>query len=74
MDEQRFSMLSTIELKDPVVILIISIFLGSLGIDRFMIGDIGLGVLKLLTFGVFGIFTIIDWFFNFREEPRKKKF
>ena len=27
-----------------------------------MIGDIGLGVLKLLTFGVFGIFTIIDWF------------
>lgn len=62
MDEQRFSMLSTIELKDPVVILIISIFLGGLGIDRFMIGDIGLGVLKLLTFGVFGIFTIIDWF------------
>ena len=50
MDEQRFSMLSTIELKDPVVILIISIFLGGLGIDRFM------------TFGVFGIFTIIDWF------------
>ena len=62
MDEQRFSMLSTVELKDPVVILIISIFLGGLGIDRFMIGDIGLGVLKLLTFGVFGIFTIIDWF------------
>ena len=56
MDEQRFS------IKDPVVILIISIFLGGLGIDRFMIGDIGLGVLKLLTFGVFGIFTIIDWF------------
>ena len=44
------------------LILIISIFLGGLGIDRFMIGDIGLGVLKLLTFGVFGIFTIIDWF------------
>lgn len=62
MNEQKFSMLSTIELKDPVVILIISIFLGGLGIDRFMIGDIGLGVLKLLTFGVFGIFTIIDWF------------
>ena len=56
------ALVSTVELKDPVVILIISIFLGGLGIDRFMIGDIGLGVLKLLTFGVFGIFTIIDWF------------
>ena len=61
-DDQRFSMLSTVELKDPMIILIISIFLGGLGIDRFMIGDIGLGVLKLLTFGVFGIFTMIDWF------------
>ncbi len=43
-------MLSTIELKDPVVILIISIFLGGLGIDRFMIGDIGLGSLKAVDF------------------------
>ncbi len=35
-------MLSTIELKDPVVILIISIFLGGLGDDRFMIWRCGL--------------------------------
>lgn len=62
MDERKFSMLSTVALKNPVVILIISIFLGFLGIDRFMIGDIGLGVLKLLTFGAFGIFAIVDWF------------
>ena len=62
MDDSKFSMLSTVELKDPMTILLVSIFLGTLGIDRFMIGDIGMGVLKLLTGGVCGILTIIDWF------------
>lgn len=61
MDEQRFSMISTIELKDPTTILLISIFLGGWGIDRFMIGDTGMGVLKLLTGGLCGILTIVDW-------------
>ena len=61
-DEGKFSMLSTIELKDPTTILLVSIFLGGLGIDRFMIGDTGMGVLKLLTGGVCGILALIDWF------------
>lgn len=62
MDEEKFSLISTIELKDPTTILLVSIFLGGLGIDRFMIGDTGMGVLKLLTAGCCGILTIIDWF------------
>ncbi len=61
-DEQKFSLLTTIELKDPTTILLVSIFLGGLGIDRFMIGDTGMGILKLLTAGCCGILTIIDWF------------
>lgn len=61
-DESKFTMISAVELKDPTVILLISIFLGYLGIDRFMLGDIGLGILKLLTGGCCGILTIIDWF------------
>ena len=61
-DENRMSMISTIELKDPTTILLVSIFLGSLGIDRFMLGDTGMGVLKLLTCGCCGVLTIIDWF------------
>ena len=60
-DESLVSLQAT-ELKDPTTVLLISIFLGSLGIDRFMIGDTGMGVLKLLTGGLCGIMTIIDWF------------
>ena len=61
-DEQKFSLVSTIELKDPTTLLLVSLFLGVLGIDRFMLGDTGMGVLKLLTGGCCGILTIIDWF------------
>ncbi len=62
MDGEKFNLLSTIELKDPTTNLLISLFLGSLGVDRFMIGDTGMGILKLLTSGCCGILTIIDWF------------
>ena len=48
--------------KDRNTILILSIFLGGWGIDRFMIGDIGMGVLKLLTFGLCGVLWLIDLF------------
>jgi hypothetical protein len=46
--------------KNQMVALILSILLGTLGVDRFYLGSIGLGVLKLLTGGVFGILWIID--------------
>ncbi len=62
MPEEKFTMISAIDLKDPTTLLLVSIFLGSLGIDRFMLGDTGMGVLKLLTAGCCGILTIIDWF------------
>jgi len=46
--------------KDWMVALLLSIFLGGLGIDRFYLGYIGLGVLKLITGGGFGIWWLID--------------
>lgn len=61
-DDESLMIITSAKYKDPTTMLIISLFLGGLGVDRFMLGDIGIGVLKLLTFGCFGILTIIDWF------------
>jgi TM2 domain-containing membrane protein YozV len=48
--------------KDRTVALLLSLFLGWLGVDRLYIGQGGLGVLKLLTAGVAGIWMFLDWF------------
>ncbi len=49
-------------LKDPMVALLISIFAGSFGVDRLYAGDTGLGIIKLLTCGGFGIWWLYDLF------------
>jgi len=37
-----------------------SIVFGSLGVDRFIMGKIGTGILKLITFGGLGIWWLAD--------------
>lgn len=61
-DTTNTAIVMSLDFKDPTITLILSIFLGGLGIDRFFIGDIGLGIGKLLTGGGCGVWTIIDWF------------
>lgn len=46
--------------KEFTTTLVLSILLGTLGVDRFYLGYTGLGVVKLLTFGGCGIWSIID--------------
>ena len=47
-------------MKSKTTALILSALLCGLGVDRFYLGYTGMGVLKLLTVGCFGVLWIID--------------
>jgi hypothetical protein len=46
--------------RDWLIALILSVIVGSLGVDRFYLGKIGTGILKLISFGGIGIWWVID--------------
>ncbi len=46
--------------KSFMITWLLSLFLGGIGADRFYIGKVGTGILKLITFGGFGLWYIID--------------
>lgn len=49
-------------MKSKGVAYLLHIFLGFLGAGRFYVGDIGMGILNLLTLGGFGLLWVIDLF------------
>lgn len=70
-DESDEDSLYIVKLYNPTIILILSIFLGGLAIDRFVLGDIGLAVCKLL-FGWFLFpWIIIDMFLSYKRAKEK---
>ena len=71
MSDSEFERISYVSLTDPTLMLIISIFFGMLGVDRFALGDIGLGVGKLVTCGGLYIWWIID-LFNIMDATKQK--
>lgn len=71
--DDKFSMVSCVELKDPTTLLLVSILVGGLGIDRFLLKDTGMGVLKLLTGGGCGLLWLIDCF-SIQNKTRELNF
>lgn len=49
-----------LSIKDKDILILLAALLGALGIDRFYRGQVGLGILKLITFGGCGIWAFID--------------
>lgn len=68
---EKETLLANTRFKKPGKILLASLFLGMLGVDRFLIGDWGKGLIKLLTGGGLAIWWIVDWFLIMEETRRK---
>lgn len=73
LSQEEFNRVQVVPLKDTLVIFLLSLFLGYYGVDRFMLGQVGLGILKLLTGGGCGIWWLIDLFL-IMEETKKTNY
>ena len=61
-ERQSFDIQFSSKEKSEAMALVLSVFLGMLGIDRMYVGQPFIGILKFLTLSGFGLWAVIDWF------------
>lgn len=66
-DNADFSKICLLDLKSPLTGLVLGLFLGALGVDRFYKGDIFLGIIKIfINPFTLGIWWLLDLFLVYR--------
>lgn len=73
LDDEKLAEIQAIPFKKPGTMLLISIFLAGFGLDRFLLGDIGMGVLKVCTCGCCGFLSLYD-IFTIKDRTRDFNF
>lgn len=71
-EDETYDVLDAMSLKNKTTTLLLAIFLGGLGVDRFYIGDVGKGIAKLLLgWLTLGLWPFIDIFVSYRKAKAK---
>lgn len=63
--------ISALGFKSSTTALLLSIFLGEFGIDRFYLGDTVKGIIKLLTAALCGVWWFLDIFLCYKRAKKK---
>ncbi|MBO4662886.1 MAG: TM2 domain-containing protein [Bacteroidaceae bacterium] len=70
-EDPSYAYMVVSQLKDPTISIVLSVLVGEFGIDRFYVGDIGLGIVKLITGGCCGVWWLVDLFLIMETTRRK---
>ena len=62
MDDNKFLVVQSTEMKSPMVAFWLNFFLGGFGAEYFYLGKTGLGIVKLITCGGLGFWSLINLF------------
>lgn len=65
--EERQVQAELVSLRSPQLVMVMAWFFGMFGVDRFMNGQIGLGILKIITLGGVGFWLLIDIFTAYKR-------